>query len=60
MFRLWQGNLGNTPSSSPAQWALLVAQGPAGPTGAARERQGPAGPTGATGLPVRLGRRDLR
>jgi hypothetical protein len=46
------GNQGNTPSLSPAQWAVLVAQGaagaigPAGPAGAA----GAAGPAGAPGL----------
>jgi len=42
---LGAGNLGNTPSLSPAQWALLVAQGPTGATGVA----GPAGAAGATG-----------
>ena len=36
------GNLGNTPSLSPAQWALLAAQGATGATGAA----GPAGRCG--------------
>jgi hypothetical protein len=41
-------NVGNTPSSSPGQWALLVAQGPAGPAGATGAT-GPTGPTGATG-----------
>ena len=41
------GNQGHTPDQSPTQWALLAAQGPAGPAGAA----GPAGPTGAAGLP---------
>ena len=39
------GNVGNTPSLSPAQWAVLAAQGPAGPVGA----QGPAGAPGAAG-----------
>lgn len=39
------GNLGNTPSLSPAQWAVLAAQGATGATGP----QGPAGPAGATG-----------
>jgi hypothetical protein len=45
------GNQGNTPSLSPAEWAVLVAQGavgamgPAGSTGAT----GAAGPVGATG-----------
>jgi Collagen triple helix repeat (20 copies) len=39
------GNVGNTPSLSPGQWALLAAQGVAGPAGAA----GPAGPAGAIG-----------
>jgi hypothetical protein len=39
------GNVGNTPSSSPAQWAVLAAQGPAGPVGAT----GPAGATGVAG-----------
>jgi hypothetical protein len=36
------GNVGNTPSLSSAQWALLAAQGPLGP-------QGPQGVTGAAG-----------
>ncbi|GGA59855.1 hypothetical protein GCM10011507_09220 [Edaphobacter acidisoli] len=40
------GNLGNTPSSSPADWGVLTAQGPAGPQGI----QGVAGPVGAQGL----------
>ena len=39
------GNVGNTPSLSPAQWAVLAAQGPAGPVGA----QGPAGAPGVAG-----------
>jgi hypothetical protein len=38
--------VGNTPSSSPAQWAVLAAQGPAGPVGAT----GPAGAMGAQGI----------
>ena len=38
-------NVGNTPSLSPAQWAVLAAQGIAGPAGAS----GPAGPAGSTG-----------
>ncbi|HEV2645674.1 MAG TPA: DNRLRE domain-containing protein [Acidobacteriaceae bacterium] len=42
---LLAGNQGNTPSLSPAQWAVLVAQGAAGATGPA----GPAGATGAVG-----------
>ncbi|MBS1799037.1 MAG: collagen-like protein [Acidobacteria bacterium] len=42
------GNAGNTPASSPLQWAVLAAQGPAGSTGATGA-QGPAGPAGATG-----------
>jgi hypothetical protein len=41
---LLAGNSGNTPSLSPLQWAVLVAQGA---TGAA----GPAGPAGTTGAP---------
>jgi Collagen triple helix repeat (20 copies) len=48
------GNVGNTPSSSPAQWALLVAQGAAGPAGATGAT-GPAGPTGATGVAGAVG-----
>jgi hypothetical protein len=48
------GNVGNTPSSSPVQWALLVAQGAAGPAGAAGAT-GPAGPTGATGATGAVG-----
>jgi len=45
------GNLGNTPSLSPAQWALLAAQGVAGPAGAtgAAGTAGAAGVTGAAG-----------
>jgi hypothetical protein len=39
-------NTGNTPGMSPAAWALLAAQGGAGPAGAA----GPAGSAGATGI----------
>jgi hypothetical protein len=53
---LWQGssytsliasNHGNTPSSS-SQWAVLAAQGPAGPTGATGAA-GQAGPQGLVG-----------
>ena len=45
------GNAGNTPSLSPAQWAVLAAEGPAGSAGVAGADgpQGPAGPAGATG-----------
>jgi Collagen triple helix repeat (20 copies) len=39
------GNVGNTPDQSPAQWAVLAAQGPMGPTGAT----GPAGAPGVAG-----------
>ncbi len=39
------GNVGNTPDQSPAQWAVLAAQGPAGPIGPT----GPAGTPGAAG-----------
>jgi hypothetical protein len=54
------GNLGNTPSLSPVQWALLVAQGAIGATGAvgpaggagAAGATGPAGPMGPQGPPV--------
>lgn len=42
---LTAGNHGNTPAFSPAQWGLLTAQGPPGPTGAT----GAAGQTGAIG-----------
>ena len=48
------GNAGNTPSQSPAQWAVLAAQGipgAVGPTGA----QGPAGTQGATGATGPIG-----
>jgi hypothetical protein len=65
----WQGstyislipsNRGNTPSLSPAQWAVLAAQGAAGPAGAAglsgatgaTGATGPAGITGTQGPPV--------
>lgn len=45
------GNVGNTPAVSPADWAVLAAQGPQGPAGAAGASgsQGPQGPAGATG-----------
>ena len=54
------GNVGNTPDQSPAQWAVLAAQGPAGPTGAtgacrssgrrrAQPERGPGGAAGASG-----------
>ncbi len=47
-------NVGNTPDQSPADWAVLAAQGMAGPAGApgaagATGATGPAGPTGAVG-----------
>jgi hypothetical protein len=42
---LTDGNHGNTPDQSPAQWAVLAAQGTAGPIGPA----GVAGPTGVAG-----------
>jgi len=44
-------NAGHTPALSPAQWAVLAAQGSAGAAGApgAAGPQGAAGPTGATG-----------
>ncbi|MDQ2835035.1 MAG: DNRLRE domain-containing protein [Acidobacteriota bacterium] len=42
------GNRGNTPDASPSAWALLAAQGAAGPVGAAGAT-GPAGSPGATG-----------
>jgi hypothetical protein len=45
------GNVGNTPSSSQAQWAVLAAQGPVGPVGAA----GPPGPAGAAGATGAMG-----
>jgi Collagen triple helix repeat (20 copies) len=45
------GNVGNTPSSSPAQWALLAAQGAAGPVGA----PGPTGAAGAVGVAGAVG-----
>lgn len=51
---LTAGNSGNTPSSSPLQWAVLAAQGATGGTGpqgpaGADGAIGPAGATGATG-----------
>jgi hypothetical protein len=63
------GNNGNTPSSSPVDWAVLAAQGatgvagpmgatgPAGVTGGVGPAgaTGPAGPTGATGLAGAVG-----
>jgi Collagen triple helix repeat (20 copies) len=45
---LVSGNAGNTPSLSPAQWAVLAAQGAAGPAG-------PLGPAGAAGIPGATG-----
>jgi len=50
------GNHGNTPDQSAADWAVLAAQGVAGPTGAtgaagAAGLPGATGPAGATGLP---------
>jgi Collagen triple helix repeat (20 copies) len=45
---LLNGNHGNTPSTSPGQWDVLTAQGPAGPTGA-QGTQGGAGPQGVPG-----------
>ena len=48
---LLNGNHGNTPSASPAQWGVLTAQGPAGATGA----QGPQGVPGPQGLPGSVG-----
>jgi hypothetical protein len=45
------GNAGNTPSLSPAQWAVLAAQGPAGPAGAI----GPAGAPGVAGATGAMG-----
>jgi hypothetical protein len=51
---LVDGNTGNTPDSSPADWSLMAAQGltgaqgPAGPQGA-QGIQGPAGPQGPQG-----------
>jgi hypothetical protein len=48
------GNIGNTPSFSPSQWAVLAAQGATGATGPAGSpgamgATGPAGANGATG-----------
>ena len=50
---LLAGNHGNTPSLSPAQWAVLASQGPQGSTGAtgAAGPQGGPGPQGPTGPP---------
>lgn len=48
------GNVGQTPSSSPAYWAVLAAQGPAGPAGAAGP-QGAVGPVGPAGAPGAMG-----
>ena len=45
---LLNGNLGNTPNSSPSQWGVLTAQGPIGATGV-QGPQGVAGPQGLTG-----------
>ncbi len=44
-------NVGNTPDQSPAQWAVLAAQGPAGSTGAT----GPAGAPGVSGATGAVG-----
>ena len=48
------GNVGNTPGLSPVQWAVLVAQGVAGPQGIAGAT-GPAGPAGAAGAAGAVG-----
>src|ERR1700678_1821022 len=48
---LLNGNLGDTPSSSPSQWGVLTAQGPIGVTGV----QGPQGVAGPQGLPGAVG-----
>lgn len=42
---LQDANHGQTPDQSPSYWAVLAAQGPAGPQGMA----GPQGPTGSSG-----------
>ena len=42
---LVDGNVGNDPETSPAQWAILALEGAEGPTGA----DGATGPTGADG-----------
>ena len=48
------GNVGQTPSSSPTYWAVLAAQGPAGPAGATGP-QGATGPVGPAGAPGAMG-----
>ncbi len=48
---LLNGNQGNTPSASSAQWGVLSPQGPTGATGL----QGPQGVEGAQGPPGQLG-----
>ncbi len=48
------GNAGNAPALSPSQWALLAAQGPAGPQGP-NGLQGTAGPQGVAGMPGTAG-----
>ena len=48
------GNVGHTPDASPVQWAVLVAQGVAGPQGIAGAT-GPAGPAGAAGAAGAIG-----
>lgn len=42
---LTDGNIGNSPATSPASWGLLAQRGDTGATG----NQGPAGPPGANG-----------
>jgi hypothetical protein len=49
-------NFGNTPDQSPAEWAVLAAEGAAGPAGPAGAAGAPGavgaiGPAGATGMP---------
>ena len=46
---LLDGNHGNTPSGSLAEWGVLTAQGPVGATGA-QGSQGVAGPQGPAGV----------
>jgi hypothetical protein len=56
---LTKGNVGNTPSLSPTQWAVLAAQGIQGAIGATGVA-GPAGPVGATGATGATGAQGLR
>ncbi len=59
---LLDGNHGNTPSGSLAEWGVLTAQGPVGATGAQGSQgvAGPQGPPGSAGPPGEQGPQGLQ